>query len=332
LAHYFQIDSLEYVKEPQEFLDGWEAYTYGFQLTAAGLPAEFLQPLILRLYGNDRGLPYAEHEFAVQSHLDRLGYPVAKPLLLEKDCARLGGPFMVMAQVPGKTLLRAMLQQPWRLWTAPRQMAKAQVRLHELSAKGFPTARGTVLERRLARLADCIWQHRLAGLKPGLDWLCRHRPEPPALARILHLDFHPINLMQRAGAPLVALDWTEADVGDYHADVATTLLLLDCWRPRSVSLSDRLSIALGRSFFKRWYLRAYRRWLPLDNGKLAYYRAWAALSKLCKCGCMLDTGPEANGIKSTSLQYLEPAHVHGLEAYFQKWTGTTVRLRAADQQ
>ena len=37
------------------------------------------------------------------------------------------------------------------------------------------------------------------------------------------------------------LDWTYADLGDPHADVATTLLILDCFLPPEKSLWERLA-------------------------------------------------------------------------------------------
>ena len=43
---------------------------------------------------------------------------------------------------------------------------------------------------------------------------------------IIHLDFHPLNLIYTQDREQVVLDWNEADIGDCHADVGTTLEML----------------------------------------------------------------------------------------------------------
>jgi Ser/Thr protein kinase RdoA (MazF antagonist) len=182
------------------------------------------------------------------------------------------------------------------------------------------------LTRRLDGLAQVIERYDLIGLRPGLDWLLAHEPLPVASPRILHLDFHPMNLMAAPGRPLVVLDWSEADVGDPHADVATTLMILKCLSAEESTLYDRLLVGVGRVLFRRWYLRAYRRRRPLDRDKLAYYRAWAAFGRLCRYGLWLHEGPGATGSKPSSLRHLSPGHVRTLEDYFRRWSGVAVRL------
>jgi aminoglycoside phosphotransferase (APT) family kinase protein len=175
-------------------------------------------------------------------------------------------------------------------------------------------------------MGKIIRAHDLHGLRPGLAWLLAHRPEPPESPSIVHLDFHPMNLIYQKGHPLLVLDWPEAGVGDLHADVGTTLMYLHCISPQDLSLYQRISVAAGRFFFRRQYLRAYRRRMPLDKQKLAYYRAWAAFYRLCLCGVWRDRGCRATGSKPAILEYLRPHRLRTLERYFQKWTGVQVRL------
>jgi aminoglycoside phosphotransferase (APT) family kinase protein len=271
-------------------------------------------------------LPRARQEILVQRHLYQLKYPVAEPLFLEEDCAYLGGPFLIMAHVRGQTFLHALLHRPWRLWSAPARMAQTQARLHRLPTEGFPSPRGGLLSRRLEEMAGILRAYGLRDLQPGIDWLFGHRPSAPQEPRIVHLDFHPLNLLENRNGSLAVLDWNEAELGDYHADVGTTLMLMECLPPIMMSPLDRLAIRLGKPVFLRRYLRAYRRHLALEEAKLAYYRALAGFHRLCKYGRWLQDGPQVSGDKPAMLECITDGHRHQLERYFWKWTGVRVRL------
>ncbi len=319
--------SLRYSQEPAEFPDGWETYTYCFQLESSGvLPPEFARLLVLRIYASPEGLPRAQREYAVQGHMQRLGYPVAEPLLLEETSDVFGGPFLLMALVPGQTLLHSLLRRPWRIVHGAIQMAATHVQLHSLAAQDFPSPPGSFLTRHFQEMATLIREYDLSNLKPGLDWLITNRPAQPGKSSIIHLDFHPLNLIYSDGYPLSVLDWVEADVGDPHADVATTMMLMQCVPPRELTFRERLSVGVGRFWLLRWYLKAYRTRRPLDRAKLSYYRAWAALRRLCCYGRWLHGGPLATGSKPTALQHLTPGHLETLQNYFQKFSGVNVSL------
>jgi aminoglycoside phosphotransferase (APT) family kinase protein len=326
LSKRWNTNGLTYVKPPTELADGWETYTYSFQVQSArSLPADYCRPLILRVYPNRECLPRARHEFAVLSHLSKTKFPVTEPLVLEDNCQYFGGPFLVREEAPGDTLLRAMLRRPRRLWSGPRRMAALQASLHRLPVAGFPSSPGSLLTRSLDQLAADIRSGGWKRLQPGLDWLVAHRPPPPKAPRILHLDFHPINLIQDHGS-LTPIDWTEADVGDTHADVGTTLVLTECTPAKNTSWLDQLGVAVGRTFFVRWYLRAYRRQLAIDRGTLVYYRSWAALRRICRYGKWLDAGTACGTCKSRAIEQINRRDLATLEAYFEKWTGVPIRL------
>jgi aminoglycoside phosphotransferase (APT) family kinase protein len=175
-------------------------------------------------------------------------------------------------------------------------------------------------------MAAAIDGYGLRDLRPGFDWLYKHRPASPTDPSILHLDFHPLNLVLDRNRSLVVLDWSEAELGDRHADLGTSLMLMECLPPIKVTRLQRLSILAGRPIFLSRYLRAYRRSLPLDENLLAYYRPWAAFRRLCNYGLWLKDGPEASGTKAYALQCVTAKHRRTLERYFWKWTGVRIRL------
>jgi len=330
LERRLQAGGLSYSACPAELADGWETYNYTFRLCGAGLSAAWDRPLLLRVHSGRGGLPRARHEFEVQDYLARHGYPAPAPLLLEQGCEALGGPFLIMEHVAGKELLRMMLWRPWNILHFPGQMAAVHARLHDLSADGFPAPSGPFLERRLREMEADIARHGLGGLEPGLDWLRRRRPADPARPSILHLDFHPLNLIERDDDSLGVLDWTYADVGDPHADVATTLMLLECVPATAKGLWERFAVLVGRPVMRPllswWYRRAYNRRRPLDEERLSYYGAWSALRQLVRYGRCLRAGPEACGCKPSLLDHLDSRLLNVLGRYFRRCSGVAVSL------
>ncbi len=321
------IGDLAFREPPIPYTDGWEAHNYHFHLCSHDpLPPEFAQPLAIRIYCSPVARPRIRREFIIQRHLYQLNYPVAQPLLMEEDCTYLDGPFLIMKRICGPTLLHSLLRRPWRLIHGPVEMAQLHARLHRLPTRGFPDLAGCLLTRRLEEMATAIDEYGLQGLQPGLDWLLLHRPAAPSTARILHLDFHPLNLVVDQNGSLVVLDWNEAEIGDPHADVGTTVMLMDCLPPVRVTSLQRLSILAGQPIFCFQYLRTYRQQMPLDEETLAYYRAFAAFRRLCNYGRWLQDGPQISGNKASMLKCITAGHCGVLERYVRKWSGTDVRL------
>jgi aminoglycoside phosphotransferase (APT) family kinase protein len=327
LKRRLKTEKLRYLQEPGCIPDGWETDTYRFQLqTPRNVLPVFSQPLILHAYTNKNGLPRLRREYAVQNHLARLGYPVVRPCLREENSSILGGPFLLMPWVPGSTLLDHLLQHPTSLWWAPGLLARMQVRLHQLPIKDFPAPKGEYLKRSLAELRALVLTYDLEGMRPGLDWLTENRPAPPRTPCIIHLDFHPQNFLIHEETCSAILDWSDADLGDPHADVGQTLLLLESAPIDFTTLGQKLAKFFGQGILKRRYLRAYRRCLPIDEQKLQYYRAWAAFRRLAFWGRWLKAGPAVTGSKASSLSHLTPDRIRFLQRYFRKWAGVKICL------
>jgi aminoglycoside phosphotransferase (APT) family kinase protein len=325
LLDFLAVPGLRYRAAPAPLTGGWETYTYALELEPhPGLPELLRGPLVLRVYATARGVPRARHEFAAQSFVFARGFPVPRPLLLVDDDEPFGGPFLLMQRLPGRPLLETLGSRPWRLWDLPARMAALHARLHGLPSDGFPDAPGDFLGRTLDEVRARVVAYRLDGLRPGLDWLLEHRPRRTGRACVLHLDWHPLNLIHDAGR-LSALDWTEADVGDRHADVATALMILLC-HPAPVARWQKPFVPLTRGIVARRYLRAYRRRLPLDGERLTYYGALAALARLARYGRWLSAGPGSTGCKPSALSHVGPSHCEALASYFARQTGVEVKL------
>jgi len=262
----------------------------------------------------------------MQRAMDRQGYPVARPLLREESSDLLGGPFLIMEKVPGRTLFEMLLRKPWLSWIGAKKMAELQHRLHSLPVKASPGHAESLLERRFDDMREAMQVYDLHGLRAGYDWLVERRPPEPRRPCVVHLDFHPVNLVGDGLETMAVLDWSEAAVGDYHADVATTLMLMRCCSVEKTSWLDRRILPIGRLFLSRWYLRCYGWRAPLDKQKLAYYKALAALSRLCRYCRWLRAAPALCGCKPSSLRLLTPSHLQTVQTYFWRQTGVAVEL------
>jgi aminoglycoside phosphotransferase (APT) family kinase protein len=325
LLEFLHTPGLRYRTRPIPLDGGWETYTYALEFEATpAVPARLQGPLVLRIYPTAGEGPQARHEFTVQSFMYGRGFPTARPLLLVEDVEPFGGPFELMERLSGQALLEVLKWQPWRLWDLPGKMAELQTRLHQLSPAGFPDVSGELLDRTLDEIRARIVAYRLEGLRPGFDWLVANRPRRTGEPRPLHLDWHPLNLVY-SGHSLSALDWTEADVGDRHADVATSLMMLLCL-PAPLRRWQRPFIPVARGIFARRYLRAYRRRLALDRTRLTYYSAWCSLRRLARYGRWLSAGPGAAGCKQSALRNVGPASCEMLCSYFARHTGVSVQL------
>ncbi len=316
------VADLDFREAPTPITEGYSTYIFRFRLGASDeLAEESQRPLILRAYSSISGLPQLQHEAAVQRHMHARGYPVAEPLLVEESDSLLGGPFMIMEQLPGRTLLDELFRRFWRIAHAPIEMAEMQARLHRMPVDGFlgpglgHGESGDFLTRQLQDLRDVIEEHQLAGLPPPLQ------------PSIVHLDFHPMNMLCRWRRCTGILDWCDSDVGDRHADVASSLVLIRS-SPDAIAktLYQWLWTLPGRWLFWKSYLHAYRKRLPLDEQTLAYYGAWAALRRLCRRGMCLRTSPRVNGCKPALHHYLNLERIDCLLEFIRRPSGIVVKV------
>ena len=252
-------------------------------------------------------------------------YPVARPVWMEEDSDFLGGPFQVMECVAGDTLLNLLLKDHFALWWALPQMADVHARLHQMPLEELTVPARPFLDRQMEDLQAAVDDYGLRGLAPGVAWL-RRRRSPPAPPCMVHMDYHPGNILMRDGRRAAVLDWSEADIGDRHADLGKALFTIDAGPVEDPSPWERLVLPVGRWLTHHGYLHAYRRRLPVDPERLRYYQALAALQRLTWYGRWLAAGPRVMGFKPGAEDRVRPGHVAEVERYFERHSGVSIRL------
>jgi aminoglycoside phosphotransferase (APT) family kinase protein len=182
-----------------------------------------------------------------------------------------GLPTCMMAWCPGTTLLSALSGAPGDAWSLGRQFGHAQARIHAAPVPGS-------LRQHLNR----DWIGWGTGGNGRLDQSLR---ELPLLSEgILHLDYHPLNVLVENGKLTGIIDWANAIIGDVRADFARTYSILS-WLPLPL---ENEQARVVRHRFRLGWAAGYREEAdPLPN--LAPFIAWSAMLLQRDLGPKIDT-------------------------------------------
>jgi aminoglycoside phosphotransferase (APT) family kinase protein len=162
---------------------------------------------------------------------------------------------LLLSWCPGRPMAEELAARPWRAWPLGVLFGRCQAAIHgRPSPEALPSAGRAWID----------W----AG--PGEEALAaRIRGTAPREDSLVHLDYHPLNVMTDGERITGVLDWTNARAGDPRADYARTLTIL---RLDSGAASP-LVLAVLRVFEAGWR-HGYRRIAGRPSDMAPYY-AWA---------------------------------------------------------
>ncbi len=300
---------------------GWETTVFEFGLRSASVALELPpgRPLVLRFYHGPDAAPKGSREHRVMQLLRTAGFPVPVPYTFQPDPAALGAPFLIMERLKGGPLLRlASFPAALRTFTlAFVPFVRAHIRLHRLSAAGIgvtaltpafgsggDTASQPLLDRMLATLDARIKHGPLPWLGAAMQWA---RSESVNFRdggnSVLHMDYHPLNVLVEGVRISGIIDWVRAESGDRHLDVATTAAILSCHAMDSPSwLRDNLAGNSLRRLYNGLYVALYHAMAPLDFARLRYYQGLASIFRLSTVGMMLARGAESVGYRAEAVE------------------------------
>jgi aminoglycoside phosphotransferase (APT) family kinase protein len=209
-----------------------------------------------------------------------------------------GRPVLLIDWAPGETLVAAARARPWRVLPFGLAFGAVQARLH-----------------RDAPVPES-WREEPDG------WIAWAGPEEGALQRrlralpgrpaaLLHLDYHPLNVMVDGHGVTAVLDWANARAGDPRADVARTLTILRLAPVppgRSAPLLRALLVAFEAAW-RRGYRRAAGAGAAIDDPAAPLFNAWAGTVMV------RDLTPKLGrpGI------WLRAADLDGMRAWVRRW-------------
>jgi aminoglycoside phosphotransferase (APT) family kinase protein len=204
-------------------------------------------------------------------------------------------PVVLLGWCPGRTLADEAAAHPWRVWRLGLAFGATQARIHRIP----------------------VSEPLRAGSRPWIEWV---GPEQTALHellraiagpdRLLHLDYHPLNVLTDGRGVTGVIDWVNARVGDPRADLARTIAIIRL-APPPPGLHGPAVAALRRLLELAW-----RRGYAAIAGQpraMAPFHAWAGAVML------RDLGPKLGrpGVP------LAEADLHRIRTWTDRW-----RLRA----
>jgi aminoglycoside phosphotransferase (APT) family kinase protein len=209
----------------------------------------------LRLFRPEQAA-MAQREVAAMAAASSAGLPV--PRVYAEGIWR-GRPVLHMSWMPGRPLRDELRANPWRAWALGMQFGRAQAAVHAISLR--PPA--ALLAHPTPWIA---WANPDDALRDCLRAAARG---PDAL---LHLDFHPMNVLVADGRISAVLDWANARIGDPRADLARTASILR-FAPLAPGVPRTLGSLVRRAFIAGWR-RGYREVAGPAGGMAPFY-AWA---------------------------------------------------------
>lgn len=197
-------------------------------------------------------------------------------------------PVLFLSWSPGVPVLQAISAHPHRILQLGAALGATHARIHTLRA---PEAmrRDPDAWIRLAGPDESDLQERLRAVAAGAD-------------RLLHLDYHPLNVLADGRGVTAVLDWVNALPGDPRADLARTVAILRL----SPGVSGARMFVLRRTFELAWW-RGYRRVAgpPRD---MPLFFAWAGAAMIG------DLTPKLGRRAG-----LEPGHLDRVRRWTDAW-------------
>jgi aminoglycoside phosphotransferase (APT) family kinase protein len=232
-----------------------------------------------------------------------------------------GRPALLMTWMTGETLGAAVRARPGLAWPLGLAFGATQARLHH--AAPLPAGWGAWGATAGPPPAGSPPAGSPpAGSPPGESWIAWAGPEEGALqARLralpgqkpalLHLDYHPLNVLVERGGVSAVLDWANARPGDPRADVARTLSILRLSpAPSGVPVAlVRAVLAVLEAGWRRGYRGVAGGGAAVDDPQAPLFNAWAGAVML------RDLGPKLGrpGIP------LGPADFRRMRAWVGTW-------------
>lgn len=308
---------------------GFDTRIFAFQL--AGAPDAYAGRLIVRIFRDARGSARAAAEQALQNAIAGAGYPAPPVLHACLDATVVGGAFTVMPLVPGTTLLDAALRPSTMMLRMPGLLAEAHARLHATDPAPLAAATketvsaATTTAGWLADLRAIAQSPGLDGMLPGLEWLERNEPRGDFQPAILHMDFHPANVLVEHGKVTGVIDWANASVGDPAADVAASTVIMTMG-PVDLPRPARKPMGWLRKWLARRYVAAYRRRRAVPESSLRYYQALRCYRAMLVVAATRDGRGSGAAAPRETYAWGAPAQVAMMTGRFLKVSGVPLRL------
>lgn len=172
---------------------------------------------------------------------------------------------LILEKVDGKTLIALAIANPAMAHRIPGLMSELQIQMHQIHTDKIRSYRQLVLDTLNSEPLSFLTEQEKAAAVSRISGM-------PDGDSILHLDYHPDNIMSD-GKTATIIDWMTAARGDPAADVAATLYLLNEGE-MIPGLNRVLALVLEqvRRHLCRKYYSAYKQKTGLTDAQVAPWR------------------------------------------------------------
>jgi aminoglycoside phosphotransferase (APT) family kinase protein len=248
----------------------------------------------LRLFRADQALACGR-EVAAMRAADAGGIPVPR---IHANGFWEDRPVLLLSWCPGQTLLSALEAKPWRVWHLGVAFGRVQARINSLPAPSeLNTPPGAWID--LAGPDESKLQVALRNVAANANAL-------------LHLDYHPLNVMIDGGRVTGVLDWANARAGDRRADYARTYTFLRVQPDPPTRFPMALALPVLRRLLAMAWRHGYRQEsTPLED--LGLFYAWAGAY----------TARDLEQHLGKPGVWLKPHHLHQIRRWANAWKART---------
>ena len=266
------------VEAPARAGGGFDFWIYFVRFTGPSLPAEWTAPLVARISPSPARFPHLQRESRLQAWAAEQGYPAPAVLTVLEPGVVFASPVQVVQRVPGVTMTAAMTSRPWLVRSLLGRLGALEAQLHTLPVPDWGNApEWSIVDRRLGLVRHVVESSSQPALARALEQVDALRSRLGTTEPVVcHGDFHPMNLLVD-GDHASVIDWTDAGVGDRHADISRTAWLFRFASVASPHRSERAVLRALAPLLARRFLSSYRRHHDVDRDRI---RLWMPLHLL----------------------------------------------------
>jgi aminoglycoside phosphotransferase (APT) family kinase protein len=251
--------------------------------------------LAIRVLRPDQA-PVVEIESTATRQARSAGVPA--PQIVSTATTSQGQPVMATDWLNGDTVGDALLRNPRLARRIGFECGEVLARIHGIPHPVIPDGAAN-------------WIQRAPAAEQGLRTLLESTSARQQV--LLHLDFHPFNLITQNNRIRGVLDWTNASLGDPRADIARSTSIMQLHAPALLGARGATRMTIG--LFTRAFLDGYQYAAGPLHGMAPFY-AWAGHWMLADLQPKLD-----------DLQVSDPIRFNGR---VKRWTAAWMKRALSD--
>ncbi|MBI3660664.1 phosphotransferase family protein [Candidatus Acetothermia bacterium] len=288
------------IKNLASITAGWENEMYAFDVEYESGGTHRHEELVLRIYPGVDAHTKSAQEFHSLQQLYRIGYPVPKIMLVERENSPFGKPFLIMERIKGQLLGALLFHSPDQNQPSLLKLfCELFVRLHRLDWQPFVEREKHAEFRKpyyfvdqwLRTAHDYLNRYEMTDFLPVIQWLEQRRDQVPcARPSVVHGDFHPFNMLVREDGSAVVIDWTGCRVTDARFDLAWTLMLASAYHGVE---------------WRQHILKEYERVAKANIDRIEYFEVCAYARRLFDISVSLSQGPDKLGMRPAAADMMK---------------------------